>query len=104
MPRIFISLIVSLFEVFCLTKVINILKMLFRSRQFGLYRIKLNCELVPIMTAENFPQDSTYEYWPRWSRDNVIASVSNVRGFKSGLGRWIFRTQKPWKQVVRKGL
>ena len=31
---------------------------------------------------------------PRWSRGNVLASRSKVRGFKSGWGRWIFSGRK----------
>ena len=27
---------------------------------------------------------------PRWSRGNLLASRSKVRGFKFGLGRWVF--------------
>ena len=31
---------------------------------------------------------------PRWSRGNMLASRSKVRGFKSGWGRWIFSGHK----------
>ena len=31
---------------------------------------------------------------PRWSRGNVLASRSKVRGFKSGWGPWIFSGRK----------
>ena len=31
---------------------------------------------------------------PQWSRGNVLASISQVHGFKPGWGRWIFQDVK----------
>ena len=43
------------------------------------------------LLSSNFQYDC---FIPRWSRGNVLASSSKVRGFKPGWGRWIFQDLK----------
>ena len=44
----------------------------------------------PVIRQAPYSPDSR----PRWSRGNVLASRSKVRGFKPGWGRWIFSGRK----------